>query len=287
MNQRILQKVYLLLGFSAVGCSPGPVGQMVDEPLDSDTSDVVLYQDTVRHYPIGTWVLPEFHDSIAVHRRIGRYRRPVPVWTALLLRVDSTVVTCNGILLPRTERYTRWGRDTLLVLEQYGEQTFVYDARQDRIRVFLRDDTDPKERSMEYRRLRPEEHHLLTGIDSHHRDSVFAFEENYRKHLVGRLFAGRFEPLDKGQHAFSIDGRGRISGHPIWNEFWFHDYFGTLHPFAGDMDGLVFTDTTKQWPHSTFPFNWRFAGDTLILRPLKGDEYYHLSEGEFRFMKHH
>lgn len=287
MDQRVIQKVCLLLGFYAIGCSSVPQDPMVDEPLDRDTSDVASHQDTVRHDPIGTWVLTEFHDSIAVHRRIGRYRRPVPVWTALLLRVDSTVVTCNGILLPRTERYIRWGSDTLLLLDTYGRQTFVYDAIKDRLWVFFRDDPNFKERSMEYRRLRPDEHHLLTGIDSQHRDSTFVFEENYRKHLVGRLFAGRFEPLDRGQHAFSIDSRGRITGHPMWNQFWFHDYFGTLHPFSGDMDGLVFTDTTQQWPRSTFPFNWRFAGDTLILRPLKGDEYYHLSEGEFRFIKHH
>lgn len=286
MNQRVLQKVYLLLGFYAVGCSPGPEGQMVDEPLDSDTSSVVSQRGTIRHDPCGAWVLAEFYDSIVVHRRIGRYRRPVPVWTSLLLRVDSTVVRCNGILLPRTERYSRWGRDTLLVLEQYGEQTFVYDAMQDRIRVFFMVDADPKERSMEYRRLRPDEHHLLTGIDSQHRDSAFVFEENYRKHLVGRLFAGRFEPLDKGQHAFSIDGRGRISGHPIWNEFWFHDYFGTLHPFEDDADGLVFTDTTRQWPGNTFPFNWSFLGDTLVLRSMTtdGDRYY-LSTGELRFIR--
>ena len=286
MNQRVLQKVCLLLGFYAIGCSPGPEDPMVDGPLDRGTSDVVSQMDTVRHDAIGTWVLTEFHDSIIVHRRIGRYRRPVPVWTSLLLRVDSAVVRCNGILLPRTERSSRRGRDTLLVLERYGQQTFVYYAMQDRIRVFFRVAADPKERSMEYRRLRPDEHHLLTGIDSQLRDSAFAFEENYTKHLVQLLFTGRFEPLDRGQHAFGIDGNGRVTGHPIWNEFWFHDYFGTLHPFEGDVDGLVFSDTTKQWPDSMHPFNWKFIGDTLVLRSMTtdGDRYY-LSKGELRFLR--
>lgn len=117
---------------------------------------------------------------------------------------------------------------------------------------------------------------------------MFRFEENYHAYLTELLFTGLFEPLDKGQHAFSIDDRGRISGHPIWNEFWFHDYFGTLHPFAGDMDGLVFTDSTKQWPHNTYPFNWRFVGDTFILRSMTtdGDRYY-LAKGESRFLKRH
>jgi hypothetical protein len=115
---------------------------------------------------------------------------------------------------------------------------------------------------------------------------MFRFEENYRAHLTRLLFTGRFEPLDKGQHAFSIDDRGRITGHPNWNEFWFHDYFGTLHPFEGDVDGLVFTDTTKQWPDNMHPFNWKFIGDTLVLRSMTtdGDRYY-LSKGELRFLR--
>jgi hypothetical protein len=152
--------------------------------------------------------------------------------------------------------------------------------------VMFMNEGDAQQRTMWYRRLRPDELHLITDIDSPHRDSMFRFEENYRAHLTRLLFTGRFEPLDKGQHAFSIDDRGRITGHPNWNEFWFHDYFGTLHPFEGDVDGLVFTDTTKQWPDNMHPFNWKFIGDTLVLRSMTtdGDRYY-LSKGELRFLR--
>lgn len=276
---------FIGLALSLGACMPGTDRELTVVSGPSDDDEVVSRETTARD-PAGAWLLSEFHDSIIVHRRVGRYRRPVPVWTALLLRVDSTVVRCNGILLPRTERYTRWGSDTLLVLDKYGQQTFVYDAMQDRLRVFFGDDSNFKEMSMEYRRLRPDEHHLLTGIDSQLRDSAFAFEENYHKHLVELLFAGRFEPLDIGQHGFGIDGNGRVTGHPVWNEFWFHDYFGTLHPFENDADGLVFTDTTRKWPENTFPFDWRFFGDTLVLRSMTtdGDRYY-LSKGELRYIR--
>jgi hypothetical protein len=251
---------------------------------DSVAEDVEM--DAVIHDPIGAWILTGFHDSILVNQQIGRYRRPVPVWTALLLRVDSTVVRCNGILLPQTEQYSRRRMDTLLVIDSYGQQTFVYDAIQDRIQVFFNGDADSEEGVMNYRRLRPDEHRLLAGIDSQHRDSAFTFEGNYHRHLTGLLFAGRFEPLSRGEHAFNVDENGHITGHPNWNAFWFHDYFGTLHPFEGDVDGLVFTDTTKQWPDNLFPFNWRFYGDTLVLHSMTtdGDRYY-LSKGELRFLK--
>jgi len=254
----------------------------------SRSSDLVkeVTVDTVVNDPSGAWILSEFHDSIVVHMAIGRYRLPIPVWTALLIRVDSNTVKCNGILVPQTKEYSRSRRDTLMVLDAYGLQVFVYDAIADQLQVLFKNEADTKEAVMEYRRLRPEEHHLMAGIDAQHRDSMFRFEENYHAYLTGLLFTGRFEPLDKGQHAFRIDEKGRISGHPIWNEFWFHDYFGTLHPFEGDVDGLVFTDSTKQWPHNTFPFNWRFAGDTLFLRSMStdGDRYY-TAEGVLRFLK--
>ena len=277
--------MFLALGLGLCACT-----SRLDPESDVGSSSSDLGKDVtvdkVASDPSGAWILSEFHDSIVHHKAIGRFRLLIPVWTALLLRVDSSAIKCNGTLLPQTKEYSRSGQDTLLVLDGYGIQTFVYRPSVDRIVVMFMNEGDVQQRTMWYRRLRPDELHLITDIDSQHRDSMFRFEENYHTHLTGLLFAGRFEPLDKGRHAFSIDVRGQITGHPIWNEFWFHDYFGTLHPFEGDVDGLVFSDTTKQWPDSMHPFNWKFIGDTLVLRSMTtdGDRYY-LSKGELRFLK--
>ncbi len=277
--------MFLALGLGMCACTSSPDGELTAGSKPSDVTREVT-QDAVTRDPSGAWILSEFHDSIIDHKAIGRFRLPIPVWTALFLRVDSNTVKCNGTVLPQSKEYSRSGKDTLLVLDTYGLQSLVYDEVVDRIQVYFKNDASPKEVAMVYRRLSPEEHHLMVGIDSPHRDSSFRFEENYHTHLTGLLFTGRFEPLDKGQHAFSIDDRGRIDGHPIWNEFWFHDYFGTLHPFEGDVDGLVFSDTTKQWPDSMHPFKWKFIGDTLVLRSMTtdGDRYY-LSKGELRFLR--
>lgn len=277
--------MFLALGLGMCACTSSPDGELTFGTKPSYVTREAT-EDAVTRDPSGAWILSEFHDSIVHHKAIGRFRLPIPVWTALLLRVDSSAIKCNGTLLPQTKEYSRSGQDTLLVLDGYGIQTFVYRPSVDRIMVMFMNEGDVQQRTMWYRRLRPDELHLITDIDSQHRDSMFRFEESYHTHLTGLLFAGRFEPLDKGRHGFSIDVRGQITGHPIWNEFWFHDYFGTLHPFEGDVDGLVFSDTTKQWPDSMHPFNWKFIGDTLVLRSMTtdGDRYY-LSKGELRFLR--
>ncbi|QQR87849.1 MAG: hypothetical protein IPJ76_06390 [Flavobacteriales bacterium] len=287
MNEQVLQKVCLLLGFYAIGCSPGPEDPMVVEPLGRDTSNVVSQKDTIRYDPIGTWVLTEFHDSIAVHRRIGRYRMPIPAWTALVLRVDSDTVRCNGILLPWVRKFNRAGRDTILEIDDYGPQTFIHDPVADTVRVIWMNPGVPGQSGiLHYRRLRLDELHLLKGIDVIHPAPEDRFRSNYRAYLTRLLFEGHYDPLDDGQHGFRIDEQGRISGHPIWNEFYFHDYFGTRHPWRDELDGLVFRDTTERWPAGTFGFSWRFATDTLVLHRMTTDgDFYYPAKGAMRFLK--
>lgn len=275
----------LTLALSVCGCTYHPDNLPSIEP-PVPRADVMVAMDTVKQDATGSWILQEFHDSISEHKAIGHYRMPVPVWTALLLRVDSLVVRCNGTLLSKTIVHARSGGDTILVMDEYGVQSFVYDAGPDVIRVMLAGDDGRQQRSMHYRRLRWDELSLIDGVDMKTTDTPFRFQTNYHSHLTQLLFTGCYEPLGIGQHAFSIDPLGRILGHPTWKEFWFHDYFGTLHPFEDDLDGLVFTDTTKQWPESLHPFNWNFSGDTLIMRSMTtdGDRYY-LSKADVRFLK--
>lgn len=286
MNQRVLLKACLVFYLYAVGCSSGPEGLVVDRQLESDTVNTAPHQGTVRHDPIGTWVLTEFHDSIAVHRRIGRYRMPVPAWTALVLHVDSDTVRCSGILLPGVRRFPRAGQDTIMAIDDYGPQTFIHDPVADKVRVVWMNQAVPGQKTiLHYRRLRRDERHLLECIDGVSLDPKVGFRSNYHAYLTRLLFEGRYDPLDDGQHGFRIDREGRISGHPIWNDFYFHDYFGTMHPWR-DSDGLIFTDTTARWPNGRSGFGWAFSADTLILLPMITDgDYWYPAKGEVRFLK--
>ena len=231
----------------------------------------------------GFWILTEFHDSIAAYRRIGRYRLPIPVWTALVLRVDSDTVWCNGTLLSKGTKFPRVGRDTLLFLDSYGPQTFIHDPITDTVRVTWQNPDVPEHHGIQrYRRLRPEELYLLEGIDVSSPDRIWHFESNYHSHLASLLFEGRYEPLTPEGHAFRISAEGAIVGHPDWKKFWFHDYFGTMHPFEHDLDGLVFWDSSG----NRLGFNWTFAEDTLTLRPMTTDgDFWYLAKGETRFLK--
>lgn len=273
-------------GALVFGCSGG-----TDDTKTMPDGEVVVPRDEdvkpFEHDASGSWILTEFHDSIVVHRRIGRFRMPIPVWTALVLRVDSDTVRCNGTLLPWPKKFQRMGKDTLLVMDSYGPQTFIHDPIADVVRVIWQNSGVPERHGVHhYRRLRPDELHLLEGIDAVDPSRTWHFKHNYHAYLTRFLFEGRYEPLDGDQHAFRIDAEGAISGHPEWTEFYFHDYFGTRHPFRNDLDGLIFRDTTKRWPHSTFGFSWSFSGDTLVLRPMTTDgDFFYPAEGEHKYLK--
>lgn len=162
-GSRKMERITLLiLGLVVWGCTTRPDARhSVEAAIPNVRKPEEL--DTAMHDAEGEWILTEFHESIIQRRAIGGYRLPIPVWTALLLRVDSSTVKCNGTLLPQTKEYSRSGRDTLLVLDAYGLQAFVYDAMEDRIQVFFKNDTDAKEGAMEYRRLSPEEYRLMVA----------------------------------------------------------------------------------------------------------------------------
>lgn len=115
-------------------------------------------------------------------------------------------------------------------------------------------------------------------------DPQWRFQENYHVYLLRAFFVGHFKALDTGQFSFRIDDHGRMTGHPNWSSFHFHDYFGTLHPYANDVDALWFEDPSLPPQKRRLVFNWRYSGDTLILVPMTGDGD-HLGEGEYRYLR--
>jgi len=226
--------------------------------------------------PTGDWILVEFHDSIQAHKRIGAYRLPPPVWSALLLRVGPDPVDLYGSLRPHERASRASAGDTLLELNDHATMTFVHDPGSDRILVHWTDDERPERHgTLHYRRLLVNESFLTENLDQR-----FAFQKNYHGYLLRTLFAGDYVPLGSTK-TFSISDSGAISGHPTWREFSFHDYFGTLHPYTNDMDALHFGTLD-----TSYAFNWRFRSDTLILRPLGSDgDRYWLVKGELRYLK--
>ena len=263
----------LLLGSFVVvaACAP-PAQESSVTPVEQDTVQAII-PTTV---PTGDWILVEFHDSIQAHKRIGAYRMPPPVWSALLMRVGPDPVELYGSLRTHQRATPTNTGDTLLQLNDYSSMTFVHEALNDRILVYWTDDERPERRgTLHYRRLLHSESSLTDRLDDR-----FGFQMNYHSYLMRTLFAGNYMPVDTGK-PFSISNNGMMSGHPTWREFSFHDYFGTLHPYANDMDALHFGTTD-----TSYAFNWQFSGDTLILRPLgsNGDEYW-LEPGEVRYLK--
>lgn len=111
-------------------------------------------------------------------------------------------------------------------------------------------------------------------MDQRYCGLCLAFQDDIRLGLM-------LIPSQGPGEAFTISESGAISGHTRWQEFSFHDYFGTLHPYANDMDALHYGTAD-----TSYAFNWRFHGDTLKLRPLGSDgDRYWLEQGELRYVK--
>jgi hypothetical protein len=228
----------------------------------------------------GWWILTEFHDSVMVHHRIGRYRMPTPVWGALMLNVRPDSLDIFGTLSERGMRFQRHSNDTLLSADLFVPMTILREG--DAIKVMGTDRS--RTCTMHYRRLRQEEMRLIDSLDVP--DPKWRFQENYHAYLLRAFFVGYFKALDTGQFSFRIDDRGHITGHPNWANFDFHDYFGTLHPYANDMDALWFEDLSLPPRERSLLFNWRYSGDTLILVPMTDDgDHYELGEGKYRYLR--
>ena len=233
--------------------------------------------DTVPFTVEGDWILTEFHDSIRVHHRIGAYRRPAPIWSALLLHVGQDSIHRWGTILHSTQR--RATGDTLLRTTDFAHLVLYADRQAHQLVAHWTDGGTPtRGGAVHYRHLEPSEAGLTERINA---DPV-AFEANYHAYLFRTVFAGSYTGLD-GAAGFVMASDGTLSDNTQWTRCDFHDYFGTFHPFPDDMDALYLTDARG----TAHPFGWRFADDTLVLPPLgtDGDRYWPLA-GRTRFLKH-
>lgn len=267
--------ILLMLGGVLAACggpSPSPAATTID---DQDSLEEVVL-DVTPFDPVGDWILTEFHDSILENRQIGAYRRPVPIWSALLLRVGHDSIHLYGTISKRS--LPRTMGDTILRYVDFANMVVFADARSGRLVVQWKDDrSPPRSGVLHYRRLDASEGGMTDSLDR----NPWSLRDNYHLHLQGALFAGQYTEIG-GSTSFRLTPEGGLSGQTTWVRFDFHDYFGTLHPYRDDMDALRFTDKGNV-VHS---FNWRFSRDTLVLTRLgtNGDEYW-LEPGEMRFLK--
>lgn len=200
MCRSLIPYVFVLV----VACTP-PAQESAAPPVTQDTSRVTMPAPD----PTGDWILVEFHDSIQAHKRIGAYRLPPPVWSALLLRVGPDPVDLYGSLRPHERASRASAGDALLELNDHATMTFVHDPGSDRILVHWTDDERPERHgTLHYRRLLANESFLTENLDQR-----LALRKNDHAYLLRTLFAGDYLPVGSAK-TFSISDSGVISGHP-------------------------------------------------------------------------
>lgn len=237
--------------------------------------------DPVLHDANGAWIITEFHDSILVHRRIGHYRRPAPIWSSLVLVVEGDSIHRYGTLTGHSNLEAREARDTLLWIDEHTSGYVLHDPANDLLTLHY----GPGNilgyyQILHYRRLTSTEQPQLDALRLSNRSS--AFRDLYHEFLLRELFVGRYDVLDGNSTSFTIDTTGTVTEHARWKSFEFHDYFGTLHPYVNDLDALWFSSVNGQREL----FNWHFRGDTLHLTALVGDgDSYGLGKTRHRYLK--
>lgn len=241
-------------------------------PSTAETSNLADKAD-------GWWILHEYHDRIVNNRCIGEFSFEIPVHRSIIIKVTADSVLSWGSVFPRCATPRSKG-DTLTVINGM-HITFPLMTSRNKSELFLTCTTDSGTvRTYHYRRMRSNELPALTkGLDED--TERWQLNKNYQQFFQEELFTGTFTGLNGT--SFTINSKGEVKGFEKWNTCSVDNFFGTTH-WNGKRDRIRFEDSTNT--RSFVDYNWRYKGDTLILRKFIGPdiEQYKLGKDEMRYV---
>jgi hypothetical protein len=228
----------------------------------------------------GRWLLHEYHDRIMNNRCIGEFSFNQAVWSAILVYVTADSVFTDGSVMGR-QAYARMDGDTLAYVSGTGgtKIPLYYSSTKKELQIMFPE--EEKTETFYYRRLRSTELQALvkgTNVSS----GRWQLQTNYNAFFRKEFFSGTFTGLNG--KAFTISDEGAVQNFGKWNAVWIDDFFGTSH-WTGKQDRVRFEDSTNT--RNFQDYNWRYKGDTLILRKYIGNdiELYTLSKTEERYVR--
>lgn len=228
----------------------------------------------------GRWLLHEYHDRIMNNRCIGEFSFNEAVWSAILVHVTSDSVIVNGSIFGR-RAFPRQQGDTLASVPGIGGKLVAlhYSGKKNELLVTF--PHEGKTETFHYRRLSSTELHALDR-GKNTTANRWQLRDNYNIFFQKEFFSGTFTGPDG--KAFTISDDGVVRNFGSWNAVRIDDFFGTSH-WTGKQDRVRFEDSTNT---SNFQdYNWRYKGDTLILRKFIGPdiEQYKLDKEEVRYVR--
>lgn len=211
----------------------------------------------------GLWVLSNYMDSILAYRTVARYRRLPPAWHAILIRIEGDSLQAYGSIQDLRIPLGSLDHDTLALFDKRciaGPSWLSYNASKDRIELRRINPSRPDSQVYSYRRS-PELRHLLDSLSGSHltRNSMTRF---FSQQLLAGVYEGLSPDSFKGRK-IHFHKQGKVD-FGSFNYYYVRSYFGTLHLY-GEEDVLYFENKKGSY-QILGQYNWRFRGDTLILR---------------------
>lgn len=228
----------------------------------------------------GWWILHEYHDRIMNNRCIGEFSFERPVYSSILIKITADSVYSYGSIFPCRVSPILEG-DTITMIDGMHEKLPLFRSTKQNELLITYTDQNGMIQTFHYRRMRSNE---LIALTKNLEDSAhhWQLDKNYQGFFQEQFFTGTF--TDPEGHSFTINKRGDVKGFGKWNSCRVDNFFGTTH-WTGKRDRVRFNNIANA--RAFQDYNWRYRGDTLILRKFVGPdiEQYKLGKEEVRYIR--
>lgn len=228
----------------------------------------------------GWWILHEYHDRIMNNRCIGEFSFEEPVFSSILIKVTADSVFSFGSIFPGRATPILQG-DTITIIDGMHVKLPLFSSNKKNELLLILTDDSAVVHTYHYRRMSNTERASLTN-DLDDRSKRWQLDRNYQDFFQEQFFTGTFTELNG--ESFTINKKDQVKGFRQWNTCSVDNFFGTTH-WLGKRDRVRFEDSTNT--RNFQDYNWRYRGDTLVLRKFVGPdiEQYKLSREEFRYIR--
>lgn len=228
----------------------------------------------------GWWILHEYHDRIMNNRCIGEFSFEHPVWSSILINVTADSVFSYGSIFPCRVSPILEGDTITIINGMHTTLPLMYSTKKNELLITFTDGNRMIQ-TFHYRRMRSSE---LVALTKSLEDSsqYWQLDKNYQDFFQQQFFTGTFTDLNG--NSFTINKKGKVNGFDKWNSCLVDNFFGTTH-WTGKRDRVRFENSTGAI--SFQDYNWRYRGDTLILKKFVGPdiEQYKIGKEEVRYIR--
>ncbi len=208
------------------------------------------------------WILEDFTTSILKEKSIANFfnSHTAVCMDNLIINIIDDSVEYMGMFAGKRKIKKMSRGDTLFEIAHEGDFIYFRDTVSNAIYTM---NTKEKHQSTKHYYRRITEQWMLDAL---RKPSVIDFWNAFNTFFVTNILSGTYINIKNNKDSLVMTREYTVNGLPPYNGFYFHNYFGSYHPYSG-CDAIKFFDTTVSRIDSGV-YNWVFQKDTLILTEM-------------------